>query len=333
MATGLFLDRAQPNPAGTMANYDSIERQEDAFPTTPVGDDASEAKGPRRRNMLAAAYTLLACSGALYLSQVDSGSAGITSLASDSSSPPGLVIRDTDKVGVDSGGNYSCNEYDDDGTFTPDLCSGYDWDTCFGGTRGHVNKTNCNSSFWCNTFCADMCEDGAGAMCYYEMLSDLNYTCSRVKRILHSKNYLHRRQKWEEEHLGKEWGDDMDDYIDVEDKKKIVKGGEELIFMPMPDTTETTEATQVTETTQTTEATEATLIGNGVNDDLSDEGCGRHVYCHYCTGDCESDDMVTWIHDKYYDRVSPYSTKQAIIDIEQVCYSWGYLPHKGDDDI
>lgn len=219
--------------------------------------------------MLAAVYTLLACSGALYLSQADRGASGMTSLAADgtgTSSPPGLVIKDTDKVGVDAGGNYSCNEYDDDGTFTPELCSGYDWDTCFGGTRGHVNKTNCNSSFWCNTFCADMCTEGAGAMCYYEMLSDLNSTCSRVKRILHSKNYYHRRQKWEEQHLGKTWGDDTDDYAT-----------EKLIFMPMPDTTETSsvaETTQVTETTETTETSAIAEIGNGVNDDLMDGGAG-----------------------------------------------------------
>lgn len=57
------------------------------------------------------------------------------------------------------------------------------------------------------------------------------------------------------------------------------------------------------------------------------------MYCHYCQGDCESDALVDWIHDMYYDRVSPYSTKQAIIDIEKICVEWGYLPHKGDDDI
>ena len=109
-------------------------------------------------------------------------------------------------------------------------------------------------------------------MCYYERLSNLSDTCGHVKRILHSKNYVERRSKWEAEHLGKAWGDDGDDYLE--------SNSEELIFMPMPDTTETTETS---ETSAVSETSAAALTGYGVTDELSDEGCGRHVYCHYCT--------------------------------------------------
>ena len=49
------------------------------------------------------------------------GSALSTSLVSGGSEGLSVsdVTKDTLKVGVDSGGNYSCYDYDDDGTFTP----------------------------------------------------------------------------------------------------------------------------------------------------------------------------------------------------------------------
>ena len=62
----------------------------------------------------------LACAHGTLLSLVR-GSALAMSLVSGGSddSSVAVVTKDTMKVGVDSGGNYSCYDYDDDGTFTP----------------------------------------------------------------------------------------------------------------------------------------------------------------------------------------------------------------------
>jgi hypothetical protein len=74
-------------------------------------------------------------------------------------------------------GTYeSCVDFDDDSTFTAEVCEKYDWSQCY------EHETPCSSSYWCLEFCSSACEDGTGALCYFSTLSDLKSTCSIVKK-------------------------------------------------------------------------------------------------------------------------------------------------------
>ena len=39
--------------------------------------------------------------------------------------------------------------------------------------------------------------------------------------------------------------------------------------------------------------------GYGVHDDLRDEGCGMHVFCGYCTGDCATSEVERYLSVTY----------------------------------
>merc|ERR1719231_623610 len=86
--------------------------------------------------------------------------------------------------------------YDDDSVYAPDMgkrgswavesydCTEYDYDECFqGGTGAH---DSCNSSYWCTALCGDMCEEGAGAICFFDKISDLKGTCEQVAALRHA---------------------------------------------------------------------------------------------------------------------------------------------------
>jgi len=80
---------------------------------------------------------------------------------------------------------YNCTDYDDDEFYTPDICSNFDYSTCF-STISEVE--GCTSSFWCNKLCGDMCNDGAGAICFFEKISDMKDTCVMVANLRATQN-------------------------------------------------------------------------------------------------------------------------------------------------
>ena len=87
------------------------------------------------------------------------------------------VDYDSDFAGAKSD---ACAEFDDDDTYTADVCSPYDTNTCYGHRKG------CNSSYFCSNLCGDMCAEGAGAICYYEKISHLKETCKSAASLLRS---------------------------------------------------------------------------------------------------------------------------------------------------
>lgn len=83
-----------------------------------------------------------------------------------------------------SDSDFSCYEYDDDTTFTAAVCSEYDYKQCF--------KTNnaCVEDEWCNAMCGESCDEGAGAICYFELFSDMATTCDRVFLLMGDEDFM-----------------------------------------------------------------------------------------------------------------------------------------------
>jgi hypothetical protein len=162
----------------------------------------------------------------------------------------------------------TCSEFDDDDTYTADVCSPYDTNTCYGHRKG------CNSSYFCSNLCGDMCSEGAGAICYYEKISHLKETCESAATLRRSTS--------------------------------DVMGAAPMVQSTTPGD------------------------GYGLHDDLRDEGCGMHVFCGYCTGDCATSEVERYLSVTYNGSThQPFIMKEAVEHILDTCRHFGY---RVDDD-
>ena len=159
-----------------------------------------------------------------------------------------------------------CDAYDDDGTFTEAVCGKTDNAICFTGTS--VVLTPCNSTFWCRELCGAMCGDDAGALCFYQTLSNLETACDTVSAVLEAHGF--------------DPGANETARLGGRRRRRLAGDGA---------------AADGDDDDAAAAATPAALgaaLGHGLDANMSDFGCGRHAYCEYCDGDCNSTRMGLW---------------------------------------
>jgi hypothetical protein len=93
-----------------------------------------------------------------------------------------LSLVDT-KNGELNGVSFSCSHFNDDEVYTAEVCGAHDYKQCFG------KKKSCASDFWCSKLCGEMCDEGAGAICYFDFFSHIEESCDRVQEIRSRRDY------------------------------------------------------------------------------------------------------------------------------------------------
>jgi hypothetical protein len=177
----------------------------------------------------------------------------------------------------------SCSEFDDDTTYTADVCSEYDTHQCY------THRRPCNSSYYCSSLCGDACEVGAGAICYYEKISNLVETCEVVDTLRRERDGATRSVE------GVEGGAEGE----------VIEGASDEAEGALAASIEPGE-------------------GYGLHDDLRDEGCGMHVYCGYCTGDCATTKMEKYLLNNFGGTThQPFAVKEAVEHMLETCRHFG----------
>ena len=229
---------------------------------------------------------------------------------------------------------YNCTDYDDDTYFTPDVCSGYDYSTCYGDNS---IVSNCVDSFWCNKLCGDMCDEGAGAICFFQKISDLQTTCSTVANLRATQNQT--TNPWSPDGLSAP-AERAAEEKETEEKKEKTSCGKgcsaatEMAAMYVPGPARDVspeEAKAFMELyPRSSTVSDAAETGHGLSDDIADEGCGRHSYCLECTDFCKEKLMKKYLSNKFgvdtgagVGGYSPSSLKQALENIVETCAYFG----------
>mmetsp|Transcript_5374 Transcript_5374/g.10924 ORF Transcript_5374/g.10924 Transcript_5374/m.10924 type:complete len:345 (-) Transcript_5374:170-1204(-) len=235
--------------------------------------------------------------------------------------------------------SYECKNYKDDDYYTADLCGNYDSVECYEGTFESGNLA-CNSSYWCSELCGDYCSEGAGAICFFQKLSDLKETCQRVAEIRASDDYETPDEEWEVLSAVKSGlmalsdpnmpaADDDTLGPDINSPSKDSTDDYPVVVAPEDDYTEPladdTEVSANNHRKKVLNRTSYHASGN-VTDDLEDSGCGRHTYCEDCKDYCKEMKMKHYLEESFGARggYSPRSAKMAIIDILNTCEFMGF---------
>eukprot|EP00622_Pseudochattonella_farcimen_P004099 FR739416.1.p1 GENE.FR739416.1~~FR739416.1.p1 ORF type:complete len:272 (+),score=28.83 FR739416.1:41-817(+) len=193
----------------------------------------------------------------------------------------------------DSWFQEDCADYDDS-VYTEAVCGNFDSKQCHMNNT-HTRTISCTESYWCNVLCGNMCANGGGAICFYNIMSDLHATCKSVKLTMKSLEH--------EAALASFMAQAPPAHIQA------------LLEASEPDTSSDVDVTKTP------------WSKTGLNDDMNDEGCGRHSYCNFCADDCLSDSLQTYLKQKYGTKnvYNPSVMKKAVIQIEETCSYFGYL--------
>lgn len=241
--------------------------------------------------------------GGLLLAGLLVGSAALA--AKRSSAPETALSSVAPRVmgGTINGDTFTCNEYDDDDTYTSALCSQFDGAFC---------NAQIQSDFWCSTFCSDSCDSGEGAVCLYRTLSDLRATCDAVESMTAtyasdaalsaSPLWLNRGQKTSRP---RQWGRSS--------SSKSSSGG-----------------SSGRSGRDKAKAAAEQFEGYGPDYTQADDGCAMHSFCSDCTADCASETTLDYLTDNF-DGYDPDGAATALSRIDRVCVDLGYIADNRPD--
>ena len=172
-----------------------------------------------------------------------------------------------------------------------------------------------------------MCTEGAGAICFFERISDLKNTCEEVSTLRHAEVTL----------LGSESLEAFGD-IGIPNAEDDTLGPDVTSGFG-DDVTDDHNSGHLGKDSNAHKKEKG--HGTFVDDDLADSGCGRHSYCEKCTGYCKEQAMKHYLESNFgaTGGYSPKALKMAVVRIIDTCKEFGFdtgnstvVQTDGDDD-
>jgi len=206
-----------------------------------------------------------------------------------------------------AGTKFNCTIYDDDFFYTAAVCGQFDSVLCDGTdddvmamttTTDDFSTASCFGSYWCNVFCSTACDAGEGAICMYDLVSDLATTCAKVASLEGTDGAAAKAKVYGGGGVAKSAALKR---IDAAKSTATATLGQGLLDPNPNGRTHPADlaANLAVAASSANGPPIKQLEGHGLDYSQHDDGCAMHSYCEFCTGDCYSDTVQNYINARY----------------------------------